>query len=250
MSIGGSLLSLGGLAPNPLSRGYDDMINNIGKGLDRSRKAEQLYGGVDAAGMQVPHFGAQYNHYGRLSDRYMNRGPGSSAFYGDQRGLGRTLAAEAQGNGVGQRLVSMQAQQAADRATAQQFAASAGARPGMQAMAARNAQLGSALAQSAVGEQAALGSAQMTLGAQGQYANFLQGARGQDLQLQGLNDQSQLAALQQRLQLSGLQQQGAMTAEQLRAQRFAAMMGAPTKTEIAMGGFTGLMGSAFGAGGR
>lgn len=151
----------------------------------------------DYGDMGVPGFDRQYNQFGQM----MN---GGSRYEQDQRGLGRILAAEASGNGVGQQLVGMQARQAADRASNQQFAALGGARPGMQAMASRNAMLGTALAQSAVGEQAALGSANMTLGAQGQYGQFLQGARGQDLSQQGQN----LAAGNSRAQLAGMQQQG------------------------------------------
>lgn len=221
--------------------------------LDRSQRAEDRYGGVDAAGMQVPHFGQQYGQYSNLGRGFAGRDPYVSGFRGGQQHLGSLLAQEARGQGVGQQLVGMQARQAADRASAQQFGAVAGARPGMQAMASRNAMLGSALAQSAVGEQAAMGSAQMTLGAQSQYGNFLQGARGQDeataMAQRQLNDQSQLEAYRQRLQLSGMQQSGAMTAEQLRAQRYAALMGAPTQSEIVLGGLTGLGGAAFGMGG-
>ena len=250
MSIGGSILSLGGLAPNPLSSGYDNMIGKIGRGLDRKGPAEDLYGGVDMKGLQVPGFQGQFNNYGQMGQQYGQRGPGNSQFYGDQRGLGNILSQEARGQGVAQQLVGMQARTAADRAQSQQFAAAAGARPGMQAMAARNAALGGALAQSAVGEQAALGSAQATLGAQGQYAQFLQGARGQDLQNQGQNDQAQLEAYRQRLALSEMQQRGAISGEGFRTQRYGALLGVPTPGETALGGFTGLAGAAASGFGR
>ena len=164
---------------------------------ERMRRANAAAGSVDGS-YGVPEYQSQYNAFGRAAN-------GDSSFRGDQLGFGNTLRQEAMGQGVGQRLVGMQAQQAADRASNQQFAALGAARPGMQAMASRNAMLGSALAQSAVGEQAALGSANMTLGAQGQYGQFLQGARGQDISQQGQN----LAALNSRAALAGQQQQGA-----------------------------------------
>jgi hypothetical protein len=224
---------------------YGDLAQKGLDGLDRSKKAEELYGGVDANGLRVPHFDSQYGNYGNLANQY---GAQSSSFRGDQQSLGRILAAEASGHGVGQQLVGMQARQAADRASAQQFGAVSGARPGMQAMASRNAMLGSAMAQSAVGEQAALGSAQMTLGAQNAYGQHLQAARGQDINQQQVNNQSQLEAYRQRLMLSQMQQQGAMTAEQLRAQRYSALMGAPTQGEIIAGGLTGAGSMLFGKG--
>lgn len=237
-----------------------------GSGFDRAQRAEDKYGGVDARGMQVPHFQQQYGQYGQIANQRGALGqqlgsrvaPISNGVRGSQMGLGSILSQEARGQGVGQQLVRMQAQQAADRASQQQFAAVGGARPGMQAMAARNAMLGSSIAQSAVGGQAALGSAQMTLGAQGLYGNHLQSVRGQDentaLQSRAINDRAQsdaygqqLQALGQRQGLSGMQQQGAMTAEQLRAQRYAALMGAPTSGEIAAGGLMGAAGAYFGS---
>lgn len=229
-----------------------DLVSGAAGSMDRSKRAEEMYGGVNSASMGVPGFDKQYANYGQLSRSYGQQDPYFSGFRGGQQSLGRTLAAEAQGQGVGQQLVGMQARTAADRASAQQFGAIAGARPGMQAMASRNAMLGSALAQSAVGEQAALGSAQMTLGAQNAYGNFLQGARGQDeanvMAQRQLNNQSQLQALQQRQQLAGMQQSGGISAEQLRAQRYAALMGAPTQGEIIAGGVTGLASTLFGRG--
>jgi hypothetical protein len=228
---------------------YGDQVQKgLDKGLeslDRSAKAEELYGGVDAAGMQLPHFDALYGGYGKLGRYYANQG---SSFRGDQASLGNMLAQEARGNGVGQQLVGMQARQAADRASAQQFGAVAGARPGMQAMASRNAMLGSAMAQSAVGEQAALGSAQMTLGAQNAYGQHLQAARGADIAQQQANNQAQLEAYRQRLQAAQMQQQGSFAAEQARTQRYDALARMPTAAETAMGGLAGLGGAMFGRG--
>jgi hypothetical protein len=222
---------------NPFSSGG-------GSSVDRAGRAEEMYGGVNAQSMQVPRFGQQYGQYGQLAQGYANQG---SSFRGQQASFGNTLAQEAHGNGVGQRLVGMQARQAADRASAQQYGAVAAARPGMQAMAARNAMLGSAMAQSAVGEQAAMGSAQMTLGAQQQYGQHLAAARGQDIQQQQANNSAELEAYRQRLQLAGMQQTGAVTAEQLRAQRYGMLIGQPTQGEVLMGGLAGLGAAYFGS---
>ncbi len=227
-----------------MDKSFGDHIESGLDSLDRSGKAEEMYGGVNAKGMEVPHFASQYGNYGQMANRYAGQG---SSFRGDQQNLGNILAAEASGNGVGQRLVGMQARQAADRASAQQFGAVAGARPGMQAMASRNAMLGSAMAQSAVGEQAAMGSAQMTLGAQQAYGQHLSAARGQDIGQQQANNSAELAAYEQRLKLAGLQQNGAMTAEQLRAERYKAIMGAPTKGEAILGGRVTFLGDRDGA---
>lgn len=232
--------------------GKFDPVGAITGSLDRSKKAEEMYGGVDAASMGVPGFDKAYANYTGLGRAYGRQDPYHSGYVGAQQTLGSQLAREAAGNGVGQQMVGMQARQAADRASAQQFGAVAGARPGMQAMASRNAMLGSALAQSAVGEQAALAGGQVTLGAQQQQGQFLQGARGQDesnvMAQRQLNNESQLQAYGQRDRLAGMQQTGALTAEQLRAQRYAALMGAPTPGETIAGGITGFGAAAFGAG--
>ncbi len=114
--------------------------------------------------------------------------------------------------------------------------------------------LGTALAQSAVGEQAALGSANMTLGAQGLYGQHLAGVRGQDestaLNSRGLNDASQLGAygqqldaLGQRQGLSGMQQAGDMERERQRTARYGMVMGQPTPGEVSLGALTGLGGA-------
>ncbi len=214
--------------------------------MDRSTEAEQRYGGVNQANMGVPGYQGQYNQYTNLGRNFANR---QSQVAGQQGQFGQdVLRREAMGQGVGQQLVRMQAQQAADRASGQQFAAVAGARPGMQAMAARNAMLGSSLAQSQVGGQAALGSANMTLGAQGLYSNHMAGQRGQDISQMQTNDQAQMEAYNQRLKLAGLQQQGGLTAEQLRTSRYNALLGVPTNSEIMMGGLTGLGSAIFGKG--
>lgn len=227
--------------------------------LDRTKAANAQYGtGGTPGDYGVPGFDAMNNGYrenaqqrSRLGDMYGARDAPISDQRANQLGLGRILAQEAQGNGVGQNLVRMQAREAANRASAQQFAALGGARPGMQAMAARNAMLGTALAQGGVGQQAAMGSANMTLGAQNLYGQHLQGMRGQDeqtaLQSRGMNDQAQLAAYQQQMglmdqrrQLAGMGQQGNQAYQQNQTARWGAQMGAPTKGEMLLGGFTGL----------
>jgi hypothetical protein len=220
--------------------------------MDRAAAAEKRYGGVGDTGM--PDYNHQYGNYSNMGRYYGNRTAPVSDQRGSQLDHGNVLRQESLGRGVGQQLVRMQAQQAADRASAQQFAAVGGARPGMQAMAARNAMLGSSLAQSAVGGQAAIGSAQMTLGAQNLYGQHLQGVRGQDeqtaLQSRQLNDRAQLDAWQQRLQLAQSQQQGAISAEANRTSRYNALLGQPTQGEIMAGGLTGLGGALFGMNSR
>ncbi len=255
---------------------YGNYVNPLGKhlvgwgnqgldSLDRNKAATQQYGSGGTPGdYGVPGFDAMNNGYrenaqqrSRLGDMYGGRAAPMSDQRGNQLGLGNMLLQEAQGNGVGQNLVRMQAREAANRASAQQFAALGGARPGMQAMAARNAMLGTALAQGGVGQNAAMGSAQMTLGAQNAYGQHLQGVRGQDestqLASRQLNDNSQLNAygqqmqlMQQRQNLAGMQQQGNQQYQQNQTQRYGALMGQPTKGETVLGGFTGLGGALMG----
>lgn len=233
-----------------------------GGGPSRMDQANSMYGtGGQVQDYGVPGFDALNNGYRenaqqrtRLADEYGSR----EAYVSDQRrnqlGLGNMLLREAQGKGVGQNLVRMQAQDAANRASAQQFAALGGARPGMQAMAARNAMLGTAVAQGGVGQNAALGSAQMTLGAQQQYGQHLQGVRGQDESNQfanrQLNDRSQLDAYAQQMQLmdqrralAGMQQQGNQAYQGNQTTRWQAAMGQPTDREVTMGAITGLGGA-------
>lgn len=216
-----------------------------GGGMDRSALAEQRYGGVNKNNYGVPGYGGMFNNYGNAADRFGAQG---SRWQNEQNQFGNVLRNEAMGRGVGQRLVTQQAHEAADRASAQQFAAVGGARPGMQAMAARNAMLGTAMAQSQVGGQAANASGQMTLGAQGQYGNFMQGARAGDMQQQMQNNNAQLQAWQQQQQLAGMQQAGNMGYESQRGQRYAAMLGQnqPTDTEKYLGLLQGGL-SAYGA---
>jgi hypothetical protein len=226
------------------------LLGGLAGSMDRTRG----YEGPNRAEFNVPGYNTQYGQLGSFAHAANDRAAPVSAFRGNQVGLGRILGAEARGQGVGQQLVAKNAQLAADRASATQFSALAGARPGMQAMASRNAMLGSALAQSAVGEQAAVGSAQMTLGAQQQYGQFLQGARGQDeeteLRRRQMNDQAVLEAMRQRGQLAVAQQTGGMNYEQLRAGRANALLGTPTQGEIMTGGIVGLGSAIYGMGQR
>jgi hypothetical protein len=91
------------------------------------------------------------------------------------------------------------------------------------------------------------------------YGQFLQGARGQDdsqaqfnvdarLRQLGLNDQSQLSALQQRLQGQQMQQQGGISYEQNRSNRYNAQLGVPTSGEQLIGAASGLAKLKFGGG--
>lgn len=242
-----------------------------GGGKSRMETADEQYGtGGTVGDFQVPGYAGLNQGYGsaigQRDQLAQGMGLGNRPIYvSDQRnsqlGLGTILAQEARGQGVGQDLVRMQARDAANRASAQQFAALGGARPGMQAMAARNAMLGTALAQSAVGNQAALGSAQMTLGAQQQYGQHLQGVRGQDesnrVAQYGLNDarvlgsqRNQLDAYAQQMQLmdqqralAGMQQQGNQQYQQNQTTRWSGAMGQPTDSEVTMGAITGLGGA-------
>lgn len=220
----------------------------------------------------LPGFNQQYNQYGQLSQQYGNRGApqarsytaGGSSFRGDQRALVQGLQADAAGNGPGQQLARMQAQNIADRTFGQQLSAAASARPGMGAAAYQNAAMNAANAQSQVGGNAAMAGVQARLGAMNQLGGVLQGARGQDQELgmfnaqqrqqgsqfnadaqlrqMGLNDQAQLEALRQRLAASQMQQQGGLAYNQHLQNYNVTRMGQPTAGQALLGMAGGLAG--------
>ncbi len=228
---------------------------------------------------QLPGFQGQYKFLGDQANQFERRqAPQSQSFMGSagsfrnrQDALSQQLMADSQGNGPTQQIVRMQAQDAANRAGQQQMAMANSARPGMGGMAYRNAAMNMGNAQSAVGGQAAMAGMQGQLGAMGQYAQFLDGARGQDQQLHmfnagqaqnasqfnvdaqlrqlGLNDESQLEALRQRLQAAQYQQQGGQAYQAARGQRFNALTQTPTATENFLGYGQGLANVAMKAGG-
>lgn len=208
--------------------------------FDRQRR---LFGEVDRNNFNVPGFNQQYGQYGQAADRFANRNIGG-ALVGQQNAHTRLLQQEAVGQGIGQRLVRHQAQGMADRNTAQQYGMAAAARPGQQAMAARNMALGSAIGQSAVGEQAANAGGQVALAAQGQLGQHLAGMRGAATADAQTNDQAQLEAMRQRMQLSGMQQQGGMGYEQLRMGGYAGALQRPTDYDSMLGAVQGA-GSAY-----
>lgn len=223
----------------------------------------------------LPGFKDHYGDYGRAYDRFGSRvAPQAGTFTAresdfrqNQLSLGRQLAREAQGRGVGQQVVRQQANDVANRAMAQQYGMAASARPGMGGAAYTNAAMNAANAQSAVGGQAAMAGAHMQLGAMGQYGQFLQGARGQDLsryqfnaqqrqqgsqfnadaQLRqmGLNDQAQLEALRQRLAASQMQQQGGLAYQGHLAGYNTAQAGQPGLGDQLMGLGGGALGGYF-----
>lgn len=236
----------------------------FGGELNRGDAAEERYGAPDRGNYNVPGYGQAHSQYGNLAGQFAGRQApqaGQSQFRQGQVGLGQMLAREAGGNGIGHQLIRNQAQGQADRGMQQQMSMASSARPGQGAMGMRNAMMNAGNMNAQVGGQAAQAQGQYQLGAMGQYGGFLQGARGQDDQMSqfntdarlkqlGLNDQSQLNALQQRLQLQGMQQQGGMGYEQNRAQRYGAMMGAPTSGEQLLSGLGGMGAAYFGSQGR
>lgn len=213
----------------------------------------------------IPGYAGMERDYSRLAGQYGQRQAPQiaggymedSAFRGDQSALIRQLQAQAAGHGVGQRVVQMQAQDAANRGLQQQYGMAAGAAPGSGASAARSAALAGGQIQSAVGQQAAMGGLQAQLGATDQLGGVLSGARGQDLQrnqtnlqamltaqqanqgamLQqsGMNDQAQLDALRQRQSLNFNSQQALAQYDALRSGHANAMIGQPTTSDRMLG---------------
>jgi hypothetical protein len=190
----------------------------------------------------TPGFEKQFGRLGDLERGFERRPTQYSDFRLQQGELGKMLANEARGQGIGQQLVRQQAQGMADRGVQQQYGMAAGARPGQSALATRQAAMQTAGIQGQAAGQAAMAGGQMQLGAMGQYGQFLQGARGQDedtrLRQLGLNDQSQLEALRQRLQLSGMQQQGGQFYNSLQEQKRQYDASRPSNTDKALGVFS------------
>lgn len=216
----------------------------------------------------LPHYGSQYSTYGRLAGQYGNRDApqmADSRFRHYQGSLARMLLDQSRGQGPGQALVRMQAQQAADRGAKQQLAMAQGGAAGGSAMSARNAAMGTAAMQSQVGGQAAMAGLQAQLGAMGQLGQVAQGARGQDLarasgnaglelQSRGINDAAQLEALRQRLQASQMQQQGQLQFMGAKTGYNQAQSMQPTMGDRLLGAGMGagsmyLQGGGFGSGG-
>lgn len=227
IALGGAL---GGPAGASLGAGLGGALGGQlagGDGMDRQAKAEKLYGGVDRQNYYVPRGDEMYRQYSNFINQQQGPGVGQ-----------RLLQQEAMGKGIGQQLVRQQAQAQSDSILRQQLAQAAAARPGMGAMAARNAAFNAGNAQSVVGGQAAMAGGQMALNAQNQLTDA-------ELRLRGLNDQRQLEMLRQRLALQQAQQQGGMGYESQRGQRYGALIGAnaPTQTERTMGGIQGALGS-------
>lgn len=224
------------------------LLGSLGDALlgnsNRGQRAEDLYGGVNKGNYDLPGFQDQYNQYGQLAGQ--NRGTPTSQYDAQQSAFGQQLMNEAQGKGVGQQIIRQNLAEGQGNLARQQQSMAASARPGMGALQARNAAMNTADGASKLGGQAAFAGSNLQLNSMGQYGNFLQGARQQDLDSQlrtmGLNDQRQLELLRQRLQSSGMQQQGGMGYEQNRLGRYGVAAGTPTTGEQILSGATGLAG--------
>lgn len=165
---------------------------------------------------------------------------GMSAFRARQkRGLNML---EQQARGEGPSIARQQAQESLQRGVSAQQALAAGARPGQQAAAARQAsQQGSLLAGSVAGASA-LGRAQEQIGAQQNYMSAVGQARGMDqninlanlqaeMQQRGMNDAQQRALLEMELRNAGMAQQGQLGQAGLRQGYYQLGMGQPTSAE-------------------
>lgn len=188
----------------------------------KKKELERKYGLQGQNQFQLPGYQNTVDQYGQLAGRLGGRvapQSASSGYVPQQQALGRQLAAEAQGRGLGQQLIRNQAQAQSDQGYRQQLSAAASARPGQGAMAARQAMMNTGNANAMMGGQVANAAGQYQLGAMNNYGQFLQSARAQDeaqnqfnvdarLRQMGLNDAAQLGALGQRLQAQQAQQQG------------------------------------------
>lgn len=217
--------------------------------LDRSKRAEQMYGKIDESNFGVP--GAAGRQRRLLSQADMAAGRRdpraamSQQFRSGQQGLVGLLQQQAMGQGPS--AAQLQLKNALSRnVSAQQALQATGgsARSASQQASSLGASMANQAAQARVQEQ---------LGAQGLLSQTLQGARGQDqalnianmraqLEARGLNDAQIARLMELELRQAGMQQRGGLALEQNRTQRFSSMLGVPTAGEQILGGASSLLG--------
>ena len=240
--IGGGIgFAASGGNPAGAAAGYG-IGNSLGNALGgNSDQRGARYADINRDNFNVPGYDQTYNQYNQMING-QHAGP-TSQYDAQQSALGQQLMLEAQGKGVGQAMIRKNLQQGQANLANQQLSQAASARPGMGALMARSAAQNTALGQSQMGGQAALAGSNLQLNAMGQYKNFLQDARGMDLETQmrmyGINDQRQLELLRQRLQLQGMQQQGGMGYENNRLGMYGASQQQPTNQEQLLGAIGG-----------
>ena len=229
-------------------------LGGIADSMDRSKQAEERYGGVDQGNTLVPGAGNRQRQLLGYADYAAGRaspGVSRSAATNQQYALANQLMNQAQGRGPS--LAQMQLQQAADRNMMQQAALARSGPPQNLAAAQRLAMQNQSQIGAGLGAQSAMARLQEQGQAQGMLGNVLGQARGQDLQaslgagdmaLRGraINDQAALEAYRQELQQALAQQQGGLGYEQLRAQRYGSLVGQPTVGESVIGALGGVLG--------
>lgn len=201
--------------------GVGNLMGGLGLGgmdFNRVNRAEELYGGVDPNG-DMARTAGQAEAFGRSSGaEFMGLGHEGAA----QREMLRRRAAGADS------LSAEQLRQSYQQVAGQQMGLAAGARPGNQLAAARNASMNVANAQAGMAGQQAVAGIQERAAAENQLGNAILGARNQALQ--GT--------------LGG--QQNAITGygniEQARTNRFGSVAQQPTTGEQVLGGIGGVAG--------
>lgn len=229
----------------------------LSEALDRSKRAEDLYGGVDVNGdMARTARGAQqfadsgiggYRRAGQDLEAQRGQMQGLSDQYGRLSGqYGRQFGGIADRYGriaAGQDSISAeQLRQGLQQNQAAQMSMAAGARPGNAAMAARTAAMNMSRQGMGMSGQAAMAGLQerrdalgAQLGALGAGANAQQGFMGGQAGLQGAMQQGLLTGRGQDANVAlggqGLAMQGYGGIEQARTNRYGALMGQPTYGE-------------------
>lgn len=209
------------------------------------------------ANFQLPGYEGMRDQYGNLLGQGPRTAPqaGVSGFRGDQRALGQMLMGQAQGQGPGQEIARMQAERQVDRGLGQQLAGARSARPGMSAMAARNAAMASGQLQGEGAAAATMGGLKAQDMAVGRLGSVLAQGRGQDIQrnlanaqlryqTMGLDDRRQMELLRQQLMMNQMQQTGNIGYERALQGRANAQFGydaaQPSDWDRAMGAAQGL----------
>lgn len=184
------------------------IMGYLGGGPTRRQKRRKAFEdaihGLGAGDFTSPHVQPSIDQRGMLAQQLAGRD--FSQFRGNQQNYITGLEADVAGHGAGQELVRRQVGQQVQGGVQQQLAQQAAA--GRNPLASRTAAMQMANISGQGGIAAGMGGLQAQLAARQQLGGALQGARGQDQAMFGLQQQGQLSALQQQLQLQRMQQQG------------------------------------------
>ncbi len=237
--ISSGLGDIGGIFGESPADRQDRLLNNEFRGVG---------GAQDFTSGAIPGLQGQAQGLGQQFGAQNALGPAA----GQQQALIGQLQNQFAGQGPGQDIARLQAQQQADRGIQQQLALQAGNRGSGAVLGGRTAANNAAGITGQAANTAVLGGLQAQQQAGGLLGQQLQGAQQNQLGQAGLRQQGQLSALQQQLQLAQLQQRGQQAQQDARTRRFGAIAGVnpnqQTSQQLGAGLLQGLGAAAAGTG--